>query len=130
MMNGRESGLALFHRQICQRGKVKARMNCLPGYRSRLPARGLLPGSSMDARQERYAEALRQAAHVLGGEERLAGRLGVDADQLQRWLAREDDVPLSAFLRALGVIADGPYARERRVRVAAIPSEDDVATRS
>lgn len=84
----------------------------------------------MDARQERYTEALRQAAQALGGEVRLAGLLGVDGDQLQRWLDQKDDVPLSAFLRALGVIADGPYARERRVRVAVIRGEDDVATRS
>lgn len=84
----------------------------------------------MEARQERYAETLRQAAHALGGDVRLAGLLGVEGDQLQRWLDRRDDVPLSAFLRALGVIADGPYARERRVRVAAIPAEDDTATRS
>ena len=78
----------------------------------------------MIGRQERYAEALRQAAHALGGEMRLAGILRVDRDQLQRWLAGKDAVPLSAFLRALGVIADGPYAREmRRARVAVIPSE-------
>lgn len=82
----------------------------------------------MEARQERYAEALRQAAHALGGEVRLAGLLGVEGDQLHRWLDGKDEVPLSAFLRALGVIADGPYARERRVRVAVIPSEDDTAS--
>lgn len=78
----------------------------------------------MDGRQERYAEALRQAAYALGGEARLAGFLGVEAERLQRWLAGEDDVPLSAFLRALGVIADGPYASEkRRVRVAVIRND-------
>ena len=93
-------------------------------------ARRLLKGSLMDPRQERYAEALRQAAQALGGDVRLAGLLGVEGGQLQRWLERKDDVPLSAFLRALGVIADGPYARQRRVRVAAIRSEDDTATRS
>lgn len=73
-------------------------------------------------RKELYGEALRQAARELGGEAQLAGFLGVANDQLQRWLDREDDVPLSAFLTALGVIADGPYARgTRKVRVAAIP---------
>lgn len=87
-------------------------------------ARRLLVTASMDGRQERYAEALRQAAQELGSEGRLAGVLGVETDQLHRWLDRQDDVPLSAFLRALGVIADGPYARGgRRIRVAAIRSE-------
>jgi hypothetical protein len=79
---------------------------------------------SVDARQERYAEALRLAARTLGGEPELARLLGVDAGQLQRWLDAESDVPLSAFLRALGVIADGPFASgTRNVRVAAIRQE-------
>jgi hypothetical protein len=60
----------------------------------------------------------------LGGEAELARLLGVEAGQLQRWLGAENDVPLSAFLRALGVIADGPFARgTRNVRVAAIRQE-------
>ena len=72
-------------------------------------------------RKELYGRALRQAARELGGEAQLACFLGVANDQLQRWLDSQDDVPLSAFLTALGVIADGPYARDtRRVRVAAI----------
>ena len=72
-------------------------------------------------RQELYGRTLRQAARDLGGEAQLAGFLGVANDQLQRWLECQDDVPLSAFLTALGVIADGPYARgTRSVRVAAI----------
>ena len=78
----------------------------------------------MDGRQERYTEALRQAAHALGSEARLAIVLGVESGQVQRWLDREVDVPLSAFLGALGIIADGPYARDSgRVRVAAIRDE-------
>ena len=78
----------------------------------------------MDTRQERYARALRQASDVLGGEARLARFLRVQSEQLQRWLDRQDAVPLSAFLTALGAIADGPYARDsRRVRVAAIRDE-------
>lgn len=78
----------------------------------------------MDERQERYAEALRLAARTLGGEAELAVLLGVETVQLQRWLDAENDVPLSAFLRALGVIADGPFARRtRNVRVAVIRQE-------
>lgn len=78
----------------------------------------------MDMREERYSEALRQAAHLLGGEARLATVLRVESEQLQRWLDRQESVPLSAFLTALGVIADGPYATgNRKVRVAAIRNE-------
>ena len=87
-------------------------------------ARRLLATLPMDVRQERYTEALRQAALALGSEGQLAGVLGVEGVQLQRWLDREADVPLSAFLTALGVIADGPYAEGgRKVRVAAIRGE-------
>ncbi len=77
-----------------------------------------------------YAETLRHAARTLGGARRLARFLAVDPLQLHNWMAGKEPAPLSVFLRTLDVIADGPYARERRLRVAAIPSEDDTATRS
>lgn len=78
----------------------------------------------MEIRRDHYTEALRQAATVLGGSERLARLLAVDEVQLERWLSKAEPAPLSAFLRALDVIADGPYARERRVRVGVIRGEE------
>lgn len=76
-----------------------------------------------------YAETLRHAARTLGGAPRLAHFLAVDPVQLDDWMAGKEPAPLSVFLRTLDVIADGPYARERRIRVAAIPSDDDAARR-
>lgn len=69
----------------------------------------------------RYAEALRNAADTAGGEQRLALLLGVAEKDIRAWLDGKAAPPLSAFLDALDIIADGPYApRRRRVRVAVL----------
>ena len=75
----------------------------------------------MELQRDRYTEALHRAAVTLGGSGRLAQFLAVDEVQIERWLSKAEPAPLSVFLRALDVIADGPYARDRRVRVAVIP---------
>ena len=70
---------------------------------------------------KRYANALRAAASTLGGASRLAAYLGVSPQRVQAWLTGRETPPLQAFLGALDVIADGPFARQhRRVRVAVI----------
>lgn len=69
-----------------------------------------------------YAEALRAAVDIVGGEKELAARLGVDAKDLHAWVEGRATPPLGAFLDALDVIAAGPYSRaHRRVRVAVLP---------
>ena len=81
--------------------------------------------SAMAMAMERpsYCDALRRAAQVLGGPGKLARCLGVSHEQLERWLAGKEPAPLSVFLDTLDVIADGPYASEKRpVRVAVIAS--------
>jgi hypothetical protein len=68
-----------------------------------------------------YARTLRNAAHSAGGAERLAALLDVPARTVEMWLRGEQPPPLEAFLAALDVVADGPYARRRkRVRVAVL----------
>jgi hypothetical protein len=77
----------------------------------------------MDQRS-RYAAALRAAAHTLGSAARLASYLEVPPQTLQEWLAGREAPPLQAFLSALDVIADGPFAPQpRQVRVAILPDE-------
>ena len=70
-----------------------------------------------------YAEALRAAVDTLGGETKLAARLGVDAKDLRAWVEGRAAPPLGAFLDALDVIAAGPYCRgaRPRSRVAVLP---------
>lgn len=77
----------------------------------------------MDQRN-RYADALQAAADTLGSAARLAAYLGVSPQTVQAWLAGREAPPLQAFLNALDVIADGPFApQHRQVRVAVIPDE-------
>jgi DNA-binding transcriptional regulator YiaG len=77
----------------------------------------------MDQRS-RYTEALRAAADTLGSAARLAAYLKVPPDTVQEWLAGRETPPLQAFLSALDVIADGPFAPQHRdVRVAVLPDE-------
>lgn len=71
----------------------------------------------------RYAKALRAAASTLGGAGRLAAYLRVPPQTVQAWLAGRERPPLQAFLGALDVIADGPFAPRRQVRVAVLPDE-------
>jgi hypothetical protein len=74
----------------------------------------------MDQRT-RYAQALSQAEHTLGGRARLAAFLNVPAEKIAAWLSGEEIPPLEVFLDSLDVIADGPYAGfGRPIRVAAI----------
>jgi DNA-binding transcriptional regulator YiaG len=78
----------------------------------------------MDQRS-RYADALRAAANTLGSTARLAAYLEVSPETVQAWLAGHEAPPLQAFLNALDVIADGPFApQHRHVRVAVLPDEN------
>lgn len=79
----------------------------------------------MDVRTT-YTETLACAAATIGGTDRLARFLNVSRRRLLGWLAGEEAPPNQVFLDALDVIADGPYARERRkVRVAVVDKDKD-----
>jgi hypothetical protein len=74
----------------------------------------------MDQRQ-RYRYTLLQAAATVGGPARLARFLDVPEARLAKWIAGEELAPLEAFMNALDLVADGPYAPlEPPVRVAVI----------
>jgi hypothetical protein len=71
-----------------------------------------------------YTETLACAAATIGGTDRFARYLNVPRQRLLGWLAGEEAPPNQVFLDALDVIADGPYAAERRkVRVAVVEKE-------
>jgi hypothetical protein len=93
-------------------------------------AHGLLATLTMDGQRLRYSYALIQAARTLGNEARLAALLHVDVGRLHGWLEGAETPPLPAFLAALDVIADGPYARDRPIRVAAIRPREPTKTGS
>lgn len=73
--------------------------------------------------QRRYRNALRHAVRTLGGTKPLCYLLSVAPEAMERWLSGIEAPPLEAFLGSLDVIADGPYARQRLVRVAVIRPE-------
>ena len=50
------------------------------------------------------ARTLRRAAEIVGGEEALAGRLGITPSHLVLWLQGVADVPDSVFLRAVDIV--------------------------
>lgn len=77
----------------------------------------------MDVRTT-YTETLACAAATIGGTDRFARYLNVSRRRLLGWLAGEEAPPNQVFLEALDVIADGPYASERRkTRVAVLDKE-------
>lgn len=47
---------------------------------------------------------LAQAAHVLGGIEALAEKLGVTTEQLRGWLAGASEAPAAIYVRALDIL--------------------------
>jgi DNA-binding transcriptional regulator YdaS (Cro superfamily) len=50
------------------------------------------------------------ALRSLGGAERLAAHLGVSESRLREWLAGRGQPPTDVYLRALDVVAKGPFA--------------------
>ena len=51
-----------------------------------------------------YAEAFRAAANAVGGEQQLAERLGVSAEELHVWIEARGTPPLEPFLEALDLL--------------------------
>ena len=73
----------------------------------------------MDLRRP-HDQALRAAIDLAGSEENLARRLGVCREDVYAWLEGRAAPPLEVFLDTLDMVADGPYRRRRRIRVAVL----------
>ena len=60
------------------------------------------------------SRTLERAMRVVGGAARLAEQLGVSESQLADWLAGRGKPPNDIYLRALDLVASGPFTRSRR----------------
>jgi hypothetical protein len=60
------------------------------------------------------SRTLERALRVVGGPARLAEHLGVGEAQLMEWLAGRGKPPNAVYLRALDLVASGPFAPSRR----------------
>jgi transcriptional regulator with XRE-family HTH domain len=56
---------------------------------------------------------LERALGTVGGLARLAEYLGVSESQLQDWMSGRRRAPDSVYLRALDLVASGPFASDR-----------------
>jgi DNA-binding transcriptional regulator YiaG len=59
---------------------------------------------------------LQRALRAMGSVQRLATYLGVAPAQLEDWLAGRGKAPNAVYLRALDLVASGPFAPRDRVR--------------
>jgi len=57
---------------------------------------------------------LARALRTLGSLERLAEHLDVSPDLLQEWLDGRQDPPTRAYMRALDLVASGPFTRHKK----------------
>ena len=64
----------------------------------------------MEARKL-YADTLRLAAETVGGADRLARHLGVQAEELALWISGREGIPLEPFLAALDLLGERPYIK-------------------
>lgn len=77
-----------------------------------------------------HADALRTATQILGSAAQLALFLGVDDEQLERWMAGAEAIPLSALVQTLDLISDGSYAVQRPPASRGRQRSDDTANRA
>ena len=61
-------------------------------------------------RENAHIRTLRHALALVGGRHELASVLGVEEEQIVRWLDGEQEVPRSAFFDALDVVSKGAFA--------------------
>jgi hypothetical protein len=59
-----------------------------------------------------YSSALRRAAEILGGVDRLRDLLRVPAGQLESWVAGSETPPIDVFLKAVDVISSARAAND------------------
>jgi len=57
-------------------------------------------------------ETLTHAAEITGGKERLARALQAPMVRVEQWLSGNEPVPMSVFMEALDLIADGAYPKQ------------------
>jgi hypothetical protein len=51
-----------------------------------------------------YTEALRRAAHAMGGEEQLARAFGMPEGQIRSWVSGEENAPIEVYHKALDLL--------------------------
>jgi len=59
---------------------------------------------------------LERALRAMGSVQRLAAYLGVSPPQLEGWLAGRGKAPNAVYLRALDLVASGPFAAPDRAQ--------------
>ena len=59
---------------------------------------------------------LERALRAMGSVQRLAAYLGVSPAQLEDWLAGRGKAPNAVYLRALDLVASGPFAAHDRAQ--------------
>jgi len=59
---------------------------------------------------------LERALRAMGSVQRLAAYLGVSPAQLEDWLAGRGKAPNAVYLRALDLVASGPFAAPDRAQ--------------
>ena len=59
---------------------------------------------------------LERALRAMGSVQRLADYLGVSPAQLEDWLAGRGKAPNAVYLRALDLVASGPFASRDRAQ--------------
>ncbi len=64
-------------------------------------------------RQELYVRALQRAAEIYGGIDPLAERLKIPAEDLRRFVAGEERIPLEVFLNAVDLLLEDEVASMR-----------------
>lgn len=57
---------------------------------------------------------LARASRTVGGVGRLAGHLGVSEELLQEWLEGKREPPTLIYVRALDLVAHGPFAAGKK----------------
>jgi len=70
---------------------------------------GCIDKGARMARSSNYTRTLQHASDTAGGHQALARALGVDPEELSRWIRGVDFPPFKVFLAALDIIANGPY---------------------
>ena len=77
----------------------------------------LVPGMNHDLHGPTIAapvsvETLTHAEEIMGGKERLAAALKTPMRQLEQWLSGNEPMPMSLFMEALDLIADGACPKQ------------------
>jgi hypothetical protein len=60
----------------------------------------------MDSMSDVYPRAVRKAAELAGGSDKLARVLQVPAEEIEKWMAGDGQPPRDVFLRVVDIIVE------------------------